>query len=387
MTNRVRWVIGWAEDDNTAGAHCCTCWDLQLWVERMMVNSSEAFRYGCEGMMAIHWRTAAASPNIMALAHAGWDFNNPDGTGSSLNAIAGKMPEMDAYWADWGRGLFGGSAGAEVGRTIQKFDGSHPGINALVRDGARTTDEQISEFFAPLRELESSRPRIKGAGNLERFDYWLNLIRATHLRVRTWVLANRLEMKLKAPNAIQGADQKRAFAQQEILPLRLEIARSYENLIAAFVMCARSPGEIGTIASIESGSRGRVVSAHDSAIAELLGVPLPAQAAIDTAYHGAPRICLSAKTSQLNAREPLELRPFVLSGPKCTELNLYWRPLGKSVFKKVVASHRARQAYRVTLPALPPGTVEYYLQAALEDGRKVFWPATAPSMNQTVVVW
>jgi hypothetical protein len=98
------------------------------------------------------------------------------------------MPGIDAFWADWGRGIFGGDAGAEVGRTIQKLDGGHLGINALIRGGAKTTDARISEFFAPLRELEALRPDIKGAGNLERFDYWLNLIRASQLRVRTWVL-------------------------------------------------------------------------------------------------------------------------------------------------------------------------------------------------------
>ena len=42
MPGRPKWVIGWAEDDDTAGAHCCTCWDLQLWAERMFANSAEA---------------------------------------------------------------------------------------------------------------------------------------------------------------------------------------------------------------------------------------------------------------------------------------------------------------------------------------------------------
>ncbi len=40
MPNRPKWVIGWAEDDDAAGAHCCTCWDLQLWAERMFANSA-----------------------------------------------------------------------------------------------------------------------------------------------------------------------------------------------------------------------------------------------------------------------------------------------------------------------------------------------------------
>jgi hypothetical protein len=386
MTGRPKWVIGWAEDDDTAGAHCCTCWDLQLWVSRMFFNSSVAFRYGCEGMLAIHWRTAAISPNIAAVARAGWDFDGAGNTNSP--ADTGKMPAVvDAFWSDWGRGMFGGDAGAAVGRLIQKFDGGHLAINALIQGGAGTTDARIAECFTPLQEMESLRPRIVGAGNLERLDYWRNQIRATHLRVRTWVLSARLAMKMGELNKIPEADQKQDFIRKEILSLRLEVARNYEDMITAFVHCAKSPGEIGTISSIESGSRGRIVSAHDAAIAKILGEPLPAEAAVSTAYRGAPRIFVSAKCSQMNTGEPQEIRAFVLSGPKCIGVNLYCRSLGEGAFTKVVATHRARQAYRVALPAQSRGAVEYYLEAVLDDAQKVLWPTTAPSINPTAVVW
>ena len=183
------------------------------------------------------------------------------------------------------------------------------------------------------------------------------------------------------------ADRKTSVVRKEVLPLRLELARSYENLIAAFVNCAKSPGEIGTISSIESGSRSRIVSAHDQAIAQILGEPLPAETAISTVYQGTPRIFVSARPTQMNAGEQQEIRAFVLSRARCTGVNLYWRSLGEGRFKKAAATYRARQAYRVALPARSQGAVEYYLEAALDEGRKVVWPATAPAINQTVVVW
>jgi hypothetical protein len=274
-----------------------------------------------------------------------------------------------------------------MGRILQKFDGSHPTINALVAGGAKTTDASISEVFAPLRELEALRPRIRGRGNLERLDYWLNLIGATHLRVRTWVLADHLAAKVKEADTISETDKKLDFVRNDILPRRLELARRYEDLIAAFVNCAKSPGEVGTISSIESGTRERVVSSQDAALAKMLGEPLPPEAAVNTAYRGAPRIFVSAKCTQQKAGERQEIRAFVLSGPKCTGLNLYWRPMGEGAFQKLAATHQARQAFRVTLPARPEATVEYYLEAVVGDGQKVLWPATAPSINQTVIVW
>jgi len=385
ITGRPKWAITWAEDDETAGAHCCTCWDLQLWTQRVFADSADAFRYGCDGMMAIHWRTAAVAPNLTAQAQAGWGFGR-SGAGDAPAADNPK-PAMDAFWADWGCGLFGGEAGAEAGRLIQRFDGGHLAINALVNGGANTTDAGIATYFAPLQAMELLRPQMHGAGNIERFDYWLNLVRATQLRVQTWVLAARLQGEIEQAGQLAGVDAQREFAGKEILPLRLEVARHYENLIATFVRCAKSPGEIGTITSIESGCRGRIVSAHDAAIEKLLGAPLPAEAAIRTAYRGEPRIFVSAPCTQARAAESMEIRAFVLTDSKCDRVTLYCRPLGEGVFKPVPAAHRARQAYRVNLPAHSQGTLEYYLEARLDGGRKVRWPVTAPALNQTVVVW
>ena len=376
ISGRPKWVIGWAEDDGTAGAHCCTCWDLQLWVKRLFADSADASRYGAEGMLAIHWRTSAISPNISALARAGWDFDRSD-----------SMPTVDVFWADWGRGLFGSDAGGEAGRLIQQFDGGHLGINALIQGGAKTTDAGIAGFFAPLQALEALRPQIHGTGNLERFDYWLNQIRASHLRVRTWVLADRLTAKIGQANNIAEVGKKRDFARQELLPLRLEIARSYEAMIAAFVRCAKSPGEVGTIASIESGNRTRIVAAHDAAIANMLGTPLPDEATPGTVYCGEPRIFLASTNTRMNAGEPQEIRAFVLSGEKCAGVTLHYRALGEGEFKQVAATHRARQAYRVALPAQAQGTLEYYLEAVLDNGKQVRWPVTAPLLNQTTLVW
>ena len=207
------------------------------------------------------------------------------------------------------------------------------------------------------------------------------------VHLAAWLLAERLTAKMKQVNAAAEPDRKLSLARDEALPLRLDLARSYENLIAAFVACARSPGEIGTISSIESGSRERIVAAHDTALAQILGAPLPVEATVSTAYRGTPRVFVSAPRTQMNAREPQEIRAFVLSGPKCTGVRLYWRPLGQGRFKPVPAAHRARQAYRAALPASSRDTLEYYLEAALEDGRTVLWPATTPAINQTVTVW
>lgn len=374
MPGRPKWAIGWAEDDGSSGAACCTCLDLQLWVERMFRDAKDADRYGCEGLMAIHWRTAAIAPNITALAQASWNYG-----GSPM------APSLDTFWADWGRDLFGGTAGAEAGRILQEFDGRHPAINALY--DPKTTDTQIDSCFAPLEKMRALRSRIQGTGNLERFDYWLHQIIATRARAQTWVLAERLTAKMREAKAIRDSGEKRRFVRGQVLPLRLAVARSHEETIAAFVAAAKSPGEVGVITHLEYGVRERLVSTHDTAIRETLGEPLPPESAVSTTYRGTPRIFVSAKRTQMNAREPQEIRAFVLSAQPCTGVSLHWRMLGKGPFKSVAAAHRGRQAYRVQLPAQARDSVEYYLEASLEHGQRLRWPATAPTQNQTVIAW
>ncbi len=384
MPERSRWVIGWAEDDGTAGAHCCTAWDLQLWSERLFTNSSDAFRYGCEGMMAIHWRTASIAPNITALSQAGWVVGQPGHLDVEDAAVAA---DMELFWENWGRGTFGGEAGARAGRVMQKLEGCHISINQLIDNGAKTTDQDIQDLFAPLDELTALRKEITGTGRLSRFDYWLNYLQATRLRVRTWIFSARLDSIMRQARSIQESEKKLLFVRNQALPLRTTLSRSWEEMISAFVACARSTGEVGTLSSLESGNRKRIVCAHDSTIARILGSSLPAETAIRTTYNGPPRIFVSSVCTQWNSGEPMEIRPFVLSSPAIRQVNLFWRPLGKGRFRKMTAVHTARHAYRVTVPEPAEGCVEYYLQAELADGEKIYHPVTAPEMNNTVVFW
>ena len=393
ITGRNKWAIGWAEDDTTPGACGCTCWDLQLWVSRMFQNSADAARYGCEGMMAIHWRTSEITPTIMALAQAGWNINpgaSLPQSGSRTSNDPGTTPatavapaELDTFWAEWGRQMFGGEAGIEAGRLLQKLDGKHFEMNSLF--GAKTPCEKVPEMFAPLEEMGRLRPRIKGTGNLVRFDYWLNLMGATHIRTLTWRVADHLKEKIKEAKSIQDTVEQRRFVTEQIVPLRLSLARGYENTLSAYLNCVKTSGGLGTVSQIECGLRDRFFTNPDKEIVQMLGAPLPSEAGLNSAYRGEPRFFVPAKCSQRSAGEQQEILAFVLSGSKCTGVNLYWRSLGTGAFHKVAATHRARQAYRVDLPAQSTGAVEYYLEALLEDGQKTLWPATAPTMNQTVV--
>ncbi len=213
ISGRSKWAIPWAEDDEIG-----VC-DAPLWVARTFSDARDAKRYGCDGLMAIHWRTSAVNPNVAALSRASWDYSDKD------------PPDLESYWAEWGRAWFGPEGGAEAGRALQAFDGKSVDISNLTIAGKRSTDEEIEAAFAPLKRLENARSAVKGPGNRARYDFWLDLCRAQYHRTYAFTQAYRLEGAVKRCRGIHDPLKKREFAQVQVLPLRLRLARTCENWI------------------------------------------------------------------------------------------------------------------------------------------------------------
>jgi hypothetical protein len=66
ISGRSKWAIPWLEDDPSLTSP-------QLWAGRMRRDAADALRYGCDGLLGIHWRTDILSPNVLALSQAAWD--------------------------------------------------------------------------------------------------------------------------------------------------------------------------------------------------------------------------------------------------------------------------------------------------------------------------
>jgi hypothetical protein len=546
ITNRAKWAIPWMENDpNLVGP--------QPWAARMRYDAVDARRFGCTGLIGIHWRTKALAPNVAALAAASWDqswvpanfdttpvkpqktgegalggktasftapvagtatpaiyqsvrydlngyhFAVPDGiytvtlqfnepfyqaagqrvfgvtiqdhqvlTHLDIFAKAGQnraldynfenlavtngaleigfikeveypciagivitgqtkagnqlaseiftrkincggkqvgdyeadrmgnvamapapreraMP-VDDFYRDFARANFGDTVATAAGRIFAAIDGvSLPQASKWIGGpgGLIPLNQPWAEAekqYAFVDELAALRPLVKGAGNLERFDYWLNTYRAMALMTEVQCARGQLD-KLMPAVKTKRAPVTSALAQ------RIELAKLWSRLLTLQTTIASTPGELGTIANLEQHTRGQehFVEADDAELVKALGAPLPDEAAPSKKYPGPAKLIVPTVRSCVHQGEPLKLTILALAQEPVRQIAVHFRPLGNGEWKTSPATHVACAVHTVTLPAAPDD-FEYYVTGETVTGEKLVWPATAPAMNQTVVV-
>jgi hypothetical protein len=357
ITGRQKWAIPWLESDGRNGLAA-----VQLFAGRTRRDAADALAYRCTGLMGLHWRTDILSPNISALAQAAWDQSWNVAPIVGKRQVIGRTaqdyhadtprPRSAAcgdFYADWARANFGRK---EIGKVFAAIDGQVP---ASVADGCpsgslapdATPWSKVALRFAFIDELQTLRCRIHGAGNLDRFDYWLDTFQYHRLLAQ-------LRCALAAANDV------------EITRL---LADAYRHLLAT----VNTPGAMAMVVNLEN-HRG-----WGALLAKSVKQPWPRE------YQGKPRIVVPMIRNVLVRGESLALKIAVLDNKPVQSVNLVMRPLGAGPWSRVTATHINRGVWRVALPAAEDD-FEYYLEAALANGRKLVWPVTSPQFNQTVVV-
>ena len=171
------------------------------------------------------------------------------------------------------------------------------------------------------------------------------------------------------------------------LSTRIALARAWERMMAFQMAAAGTPGELGTLANLEQHSRGTLnfLSAHDEEMVKALGKPLPASVEPAKNYAGPARVIVPAVRTLAEKGEALHIKAIAIDRQPVKKASAFWRTLGGKSFHEVALTHVGRAVYTLSLP--PAGSdMEYYIQVETATGRRVVWPATAPDLNQTVVV-
>jgi hypothetical protein len=371
VVNHKKWDIPWMEDDPGLSAP-------ELWVNRTLMHMEDAAKYGCQGLLGIHWRTGMTSPTISAMAQKSWNADLKSGS----------------FWADWASSNFGANMAQSVGPIfdgIDSFNLPRPatwisGPGNLSPDPAQCTSYTNSYGF--VTQLLNLRSQVSGALNQARYDYWLNAFQMMKEEAHfdcQWNNYNQAITQVRnAP-----ASQQQELAETVALPARVTLIQVATNLVNYLLLHANDYGEFGTVRNIITHSFPGAITDPTAELEKYLGYPLPPNAQPPLTYSSSlpARIIVPTVRSDLTPTETtFQLTTVILSSVPVSNVVYFWRPLGTTSFKSVTfqRSGTQGQVYKMTTPN-PMADFEYYLQANLTTG-SVLWPPTAPAFTQTVVV-
>lgn len=309
---------------------------------------------------------------------------------------------VEDFYADWAKAQFGTEAAVELAAIFVRLDGGYTpdqrpyragclprpstwvdGPGGIVPDGRPWSE--VSKEYAFVDQMAVLEKKIHGEGNLERFTYWLNQFRYLRAIAKVncdWALYNAAFEKAKA--AADDAAKKKA-ANELVLPLRKQLVADVAEVHRWLLQAITTQGGLGNVANWQQHVIPMVLTRPGQELEKLLSSPLPDDAKLAKGYGGSPRMFVPTVRTMINVGEPLKIRAIV-QGAKPSEVAIFIRPMGKGGFAKKPLTHMARGVYQITLPAQGWADLEYYIDTATADGKHLFFPATAPKLNQTVVV-
>ncbi|MGM9804665.1 MAG: malectin domain-containing carbohydrate-binding protein [Muribaculaceae bacterium] len=232
--------------------------------------------------------------------------------------------------------------------------------------------------YAFINELYALRPEVKGSGNLARYDYWLNTFAC--LRTMGELGCMRGQMDKLMRNATKQT------VESEVLPLRIELARKWEELIGHLLQTVSTSGEVGTLINLESQTRKTYgfLTKYDSEIISITGKALPTECQLSQTYEQAPRLIVLNHRELLQQNEDYIMQLTVLGkkeGDKAPVLR--YRKLGKGKFTAVEMQHQGGNCFTATLPRNMHGaTIEYYVTFT-QGSNQYIYPASAPGVCGT----
>ena len=146
-------------------------------------------------------------------------------------------------------------------------------------------------------------------------------------------------------------------------------------------------GAMGNVTNWQQHIMPSLLTEPGEELAGILGEELPADAMPSGSYNGPLRLIVPTVRSSLSVGEDLQLKVIILTAAAPKDAALYFRPMGKGNFEKILLNHIARGVYSVRIVASQINAdLEYYIKVNTTDGQQSTFPATAPEINQTVVV-
>ena len=275
------------------------------------VGQFAAFDFTCEdvavanGELTVELVARKSLPCISAVAVEGPGFASKINCGGAAykdwqaDGGTSRTHPVEDFYADWAQANFGL---AEAGRIFAAIDGKVPhsledGCPAGRLTPVGTPWSDIGRQFEFVDQFEALRPRVRGAGNLDRFDYWLNTFK--YIRALA-----QLRCALAKPDAA-------------------EIARLYADAYQHLLLTVNTPGGLAMVVNMENHPD------WDATIAKRAAQPWSKE------YSGRSRLIVPTVRGAVMKGEILKLKIIALDNRPEKSVIVHVRPLGKGSWQTI----------------------------------------------------
>jgi hypothetical protein len=399
LGERERWPIPWLEDDPAM-------WLPQFHVHRGAEDLDLAEKYGCQGVLGIHWRNRMMNADAGFQAKASWDRTlKPAKFFQSFAAVQAEGPRATQLAdiltrTDRDRLILNSFTG--------KIENGHHQIHAYSGDYS-----EAFEFWAgyePPGEVRDSQARVaqqiraltdkaSDPAERERLDYLTRYFEFLVPYSESWVQSARLHQVLQEAQKLKQ-DGKAAEAKQTVLnqgvPLWQELAPQVREALLTYQQMVSERNEQGALASVHNKFERLALMRLRLSMKEFLG-KLPAE--VETLFQEArrrddsspPRVFIPTRPSALAPGEKVRIFAVAPGGNAVPRLKLFLRRADSEGWQSFPMELSGRRTFMKEIEASKPDSplLEYYVEAAFTgpDGNcRLTAPAGAPRHSYCVTL-
>ena len=376
LEGRERWPIPWLEDDPAM-------WLPQFHVHRFVRDMDRAEKFGCQGLLGIHWRHRITDANAGFQARYSWE----------------KTLQPAEYYRAYSRALARPPAAEKLAEILNETDRDRRilcSFTGEIKDGHYQIHEYSGDYdeafqfwngYEPPAEVKQSQAEVarslraltdsaSSPAERERLNYLARHVEFLVPYAESWSLAFRLHQVLQQAAELkkQGkAEDARQKVRADGVPLWLKLAPLVREAILDFQEIVSTRNDLGTLASMHNKYERLALYRLRASMKEFLG-ELPGEVERtfeETRKPGwglVPRVFIPTRPSLLRTGESMKINALAIGLAKeIIGLTLYTRAGGAERWTGKPMKLVGRRTFEGQIkPAHDSGPlVDYYVEAAL----------------------
>lgn len=399
LEGRERWPIPWLEDDPAM-------WLPQFHVHRFEADMDRAEKFGCQGLLGIHWRHRILDANAGYQARYSWE----------------KDLTPAEYFQKFSLALIRPPAAQKLASLLDETDRDRKLLCTFtgeIKDGHNQTRAYSGDYdeafqywngYEPPAEVKASQAEVARAlrgllksttspAERERLKYLARHVEFLVPYAESWSVAYQLQQVLIAAELKKLAgknEEARYKVKAEGIPLWLKLAPLVRKAILYFQEIVSTRNDLGTLASIHNKYERLALFRLRASMKEFLG-ELPPE--VEKLYeevrrpdpNASPRVFVPTRPSFLRAGERVRIFAVAPGGSELRGATLFTRQARAKAWTPTPMKLVERRTYvgELEVKDVAASLMDYYVTADFSGGSSSSTetaPPEAPGRFYTVTL-